>query len=259
MTLVQQIITDAYRASNLIAVGTQPNLAQQNEALNYLNRLVKSVFGNEAGEKLQALPIGRVDISRPAGYPYYDPTPLNNWFVPVNKRLMLNLNTPVSVWLSPTPCDGARFAVNDIQGNLSTYPLTVNGNGRTFEGVDTLVLNTNSLNRQWFYRQDLANWQRLADLGVADTFPFPEEFDDMFILMLALRLNPSYDAELGDDNRTLLKRSRSQFSARYHQTIEVGSEQGLVRLPMQSADRRFYNPDDWNGNPTSLFYAGWPY
>jgi hypothetical protein len=259
MTIVQQIITDAYRNSNLIAVGTQPNLAQQNEALRYLNRLISSVFGNEAGEKLEAFPIGRVNIARPQGYPYYNQTPANNWFVPVNKRLMLNLDDPCSVYLTPMPCDGARFAIKDIQGNLSTNPLTVYGNGRTFENQQSLVLNTNGQDSQWFYRQDLGNWQKLASLEIADEFPFPEEFEDMFVFMLAMRLNPAYEQAMDEQSGTLLERARSQFRARYRQTIEVGSEAGLIRLPMTTQDRVFYQPDAWNGDPTSLFYAGYPY
>jgi hypothetical protein len=49
LTLVSEIITDAFRQSNLVAVGTTPTTEETTEALRYLNRIVKSVFGNEAG------------------------------------------------------------------------------------------------------------------------------------------------------------------------------------------------------------------
>ena len=47
---VSQIITEAYRESNNIPVGTVPTTNEQNEAVLIFNRLVKSMFGNEAGD-----------------------------------------------------------------------------------------------------------------------------------------------------------------------------------------------------------------
>src|SRR3546814_13330053 len=90
MTLVSQIITDSFRKSNLIAIGTTPTAAQQTEALRYLNRMVKSVFGDEVGEPLTALPIGSLNIDRPSGYPWWDTVPAGDWFVPTNTRTVFN-------------------------------------------------------------------------------------------------------------------------------------------------------------------------
>src|SRR3546814_19127941 len=86
MTLVSQIITDSFRKSNLIAIGTTPTAAQQTEALRYLNRMVKPVFGDEVGEPLTALPIGSLTIDRTSGYPWWDTVPDGDWFVPKNTR-----------------------------------------------------------------------------------------------------------------------------------------------------------------------------
>ena len=91
MTITQQIITDAYRQSNLLSIGESPSLAQQDEGLRYLNRIVKSVFGNEAGDPLEVFPVGRNHINRPSGYPWHGTTPDNDWYVPKNTRIMLNL------------------------------------------------------------------------------------------------------------------------------------------------------------------------
>ena len=63
MATVYQIIVDAYRQSNLNAVGIAPTQLQEDEGLRYLNRIVKSVFGNEAGDRLVAFPIGREGIT----------------------------------------------------------------------------------------------------------------------------------------------------------------------------------------------------
>ena len=46
-TLVSQIIEDAYREANLIAVGESPTTAQQTEGLRLYNRFITSLFGND--------------------------------------------------------------------------------------------------------------------------------------------------------------------------------------------------------------------
>lgn len=242
MTLVQQIITDAFRQSNLIAVGDSPSLESQDEALRYLNRIVRSVFGNEAGEQLEEFPVGKKNISRPQGYPFDEEYIAADWYVPTNKRLMLNLENAITIYLDPHPSDGSRMGVIDVAGNLSTYNLTLAGNGRLVETTPTLVLNTNSINYEWFYRQDKASWLRTTNLGIADTFPFPEEFDDMFITMLAIRINPAYGRTIDEQSASVLDRSRTQFRARYANAIQTNSESGLLRMS-KSPGTRYYVDD----------------
>ena len=223
MTLVSEIITDAYRISNLLAIGTTPTAAQQTEALRYLNRIIKSVFGNEAGDPLTAFPIGRNGITRPGGYPWWDQVPDDDWFVPKNYRLMLNLEAPVNLYLHPDPDDGSRFALIDVSGNLSVYNATVYGNGRLIENSSVITLNVDNTDSEWFYRADLANWTKYAPLLDSDTFPFPVEFDDYFVTLLAMRLNPSYGAALSEEAVMVHRRSKRQLQARYTQAIQMPS------------------------------------
>lgn len=259
MTLVSQIITDAFRQSNILALGATPNTLQQDEALRYLNRIVKSVFGNEAGDPLTAFPIGRQNISRPSGYPWWDNVPDNDWFVPKNIRVMLNVDMSVNLYLHPDPDDGSRFAAIDAAGNLATYPVTVYGNGRTIESGLSVLLNTNGFDAEWFYRADLGNWMKYAPLLLVDTFPFPEEFDDYFITMLALRLNPSYGTSLDDQSMVVLTRSRTQLRARYTQNIDVRSELALIRPARVAADRDQWGNTYWLYQPNAMFDKGWPW
>lgn len=258
MTLVSQIITDAFRMSNLIAIGTTPTADEQTEALRYLNRIVKSVFGNEAGEQLAAFPLGDRNRSRPGGYPWYGEEPGNDWFVPKNVRLVLNLDSDVTVYLHPSPDDGSRFAVTDPSEILATNSLTVNGNGNRIETALSVLLNTNGLDSEWFYRADLANWAKYAPLVAADTFPFPEEFDDFFIGMLALRINPSYATMMDDQSSMMMTRSKSQLRARYTQNIPTPAELGLIRMSKMTADWYEWGRDYGLYNPNSMFNKGWP-
>lgn len=256
MTTVTQIIYDAFRQSNLLAITAQPTAAQSTEALRYLNRLVKSVFGNEAGDQLTGFPIGRVGYERPAGYPWYDLVPDNDWFVPENTRLMVNIDQPLAVYLHPNPDDGCRVAVTAANTDLTENYIVLYGNGRLIESQPIALVATDI---ELFYRADLASWQRYAPLVDADLFPFPEEFDDFFITMLALRLNPSYGATMDPQSQEVLRRSKSQLQSRYTQNEPQRSELALIRPSKLAADR-----DQWGTmysmyNPNSMFNKGWPY
>jgi hypothetical protein len=231
LTLVSDIIRDAYRESNLIAIGADPTSAEQTEGLTLLNRLVASVYGIKAGEDLEPLVIGRNNISRPQDFPGYETVPdETEWYVPANARLILNLEEAVTVYLDPNPDDGARFAFMDKSGNLSTYNLTINGNGRTIASATSVTVSTDSAIQEYFYRADTGDWALVSPLEADDTFPFPDEFEDMFVIGLAARINPrngvAVDAQSGGTYSELLK----QFKARYRQHRQVGLELGYLRL-----------------------------
>lgn len=260
MTLVSEIISDAFRQSNIIAVGSSPTDAQATEALRHLNRLVKSVSSAEAGEPLQNFPIGRTNISKPSGYPWYDNLPDGDWFAPKNIRAMFNLSEPVTIYLHPSPDDGTRFGAVDVAGNLATHNVTIYGNGNNIETSNSIVLNTDDVNSEWMYRADTGNWVKYAVLISTDTFPYPTEFDDFFITMLAVRLNPAYGATLDPQSDAVLRRSSRQLKARYKQTKPTRSEMGLLRLAKVAADRDSWSDfyDDYS-SPNEIFNRGRPW
>lgn len=234
MTLVSTIISDAFRQSNLLALGTSPTADQQTEALRYLNRLVRSVMGYEVGDPLTAFPIGQVGIVRPSNFPAYNTTPTVEWFVPKNTRVVLNLDTSIDLYLHPMPNDGTRVAINDIAGSLATYPVTIHGNGRMIQGATEVILSTAGLDQEWMFRADTGDWVVAAPLVTTDAIPFPEEFDDYFITMLAMRLNPSYGVQMDPQAQQTLRRAQTQLTARYKQIVPVGPEIGVTRLSLNT-------------------------
>jgi hypothetical protein len=258
MTTVSQIITDAFRQSNLLALGSTPTTNQQDEALRYVNRIVLSVLGNEAGELLEPFALGGGNIEAPTGFPWYQQAPWGDWYLPMNKRVMLNLTAAATIPLHPQPSDGARFGISDPSDNLATYNLTIVGNGRTIEDDLQLLINTSGINREWFYRQDLGDWMRVTDLALVDNFPFPSEFDQMFITMLAMSLNPAYGATIDNQLSMLYSRSRTQFRARYHNSIDVRSEDGLLRMSRTTENSKYWNYGYWD-NPDVAFDRGYPW
>lgn len=259
MTVVSTIISDAFRQSNLLALGGTVSTNQSTEALRYLNRIVKGVFGKEAGENFTAIPIGRGNITTPAGYPWYNDVPDAEWFVPENSRLILNNQSALDLYLDPNPDDGARFAVVNPSNTLATYPITVHGNGRLIEDAQSIDLDTDGYSAEWFYRADLGTWTIYSPLDEASTFPFPEEFDDFFITLLAMRLNPSYGAEMDDQSMAMYKRAQNMIRARYGQVEEMPSELALLRMPRVAYDRDRYGTLSDMYNPSDMFNKGYPW
>lgn len=240
MTTALSIITDAYRESNIIPMGVSPNTNQQTEALARLNSLVLSTIGNEVGDALDDLNIGG----------NYDQSSLTDEFIPDNARLVLNLSAADTLKLHPSPIEGQRVSVVDAKDNLATYNLTIDGNGRQIEGASSVVLNVNGETRQWMYRADLGEWVKISALLIGDALPFPQEFDDYFITMLAMRLNPRYGQALSNETMLAMRRARSQLRARYHAWRQIRSDLDT---------RGFHNdPQNWSSRPNE-FKTGRPF
>jgi hypothetical protein len=228
MSLVYEIIKDAFREANLIAITQSPTLDEQTEALRLLNRFISSVYGNEAGDKLQSLAVGTNNVVSAGPLSTYVINDTS--YAPVNSRVIANLSEAATINLHPDPDDGARFSVIDASGNFATYNMTLNANGRKIEGSSSKLLNTNSTNKEWFYRADQSNWVLVSSLDLETSFPFPAEFEDMFVIGLAMRLNPRHGVEMDDQSLLSFRRQRSIFRARYSQTNEQNSELSLLRL-----------------------------
>ena len=237
MALVSEIIKDAFREANLIPITQSPTLDEQAESLRLLNRFVRSIFGNEAGDKLQSFAVGSLNVVTTTQLPIFDFTTPN--YVPLNARLMVNISAATQVNLHPDPEDGSRIAVVDVAGNFNTFNLTLRGNGRGVDTATTAVLNTASLKKEWFYRADLGSWMAITNLGLNDVFPFPLEFEDLFVIGLATRLNPRNGVAIDDQAMMNFRRQRNLFRARYSQSIQQESEEGLIRMTGSRLNRTF--------------------
>lgn len=258
MTLVSSIILDAYRETNIIPIGQTLSTDQNAEGLRRIQTIIQSMLGNEAGENLQPMPLGQNQIVNPSGYPWYSNSIPGNIFIPVNTRVMLNLTGPGQINFSPRPDDGARMGIVDVSFNTGTYPLTVVGNGRSIEGYASVVVNTSGTIREWFYRADLGNWVKVSGLTITSDMPFPPEFDDLFITMLAARINPRYGQQLDPQSQTQLMRVRTQFRSRYKQGASAPSENALLFLSnFHKLYGRYSNRT--YGNTGDYFNSGYPF
>lgn len=259
MTTVASIISSALRETNLIPLGVAPDANQLAEGFERLTTIVSSVLGNEAGEQLNPMPLGQNDIVSPTGYPWWSNELPGNIFLPTNIRLMCNLTGPGTVNLHPRPHDGARMGIVDVSQNFDDNHLTIKGNGRSIEGQEEMVYSTAGETRQWLYREDQGNWVTVVPLNIAGDMPWPPEFDDMFIIMLAMRLNPRYGQVMHPASVEALKNATTKFSARYTQSsIQMPSEDGLLYLTnFYRQYGRFANRQ--YGDPADFFNSGLPY
>lgn len=232
MTTLRDIVQRGFRESGIVGVGTQPDGDEFDEAFDHLQTIIRSLFGNELGDPLTTYDVGLSGVQNSPNV--VDVTDVTEQFVPDNTRLIFNAEGPTSLYLNPTPRDGTRLAILDNLGNFSTLNVTLYGNGRRIEGAASLVLNTDQISREWFYRDDLGNWVRVTDLTPSDDSPLPEEFDDLLITLLAIRINPRYGAETNQETSDVLKRMRSQLRSRYRQNTEMSSELGLILMPSRN-------------------------
>lgn len=251
MTLISSIIADAFRESNLTAIGASPTSAEQTEALRVLNRFISSLFGGKVGQELKTINYGTNNVTTTDQV--FDHKPfIDDTHVPANKRLMLNLAAATTLYLNPNPQAGERFGIVDMSGNLATRNVILNGNGRKIETTTTVTLSTNSLAREWFFRDDIGDWKRLADLITSDESPFPSEFDDVLIIGLAMRLVGRTGPALAEESIVRYREQVNKFRSRYSQVHKTPVDQGLVRL---SGQKPSYYTDRMSDN--SRFNTGW--
>lgn len=235
MTL-RTLVKDAYRESGIIQIGSQPSADQLNEGIDKLKKIIDSLYGNETGSPFLEVNYGTASTanvySREQDFAPY----LRSAYVQNDFRLLMNIDTPQTVFLDPQPYDGARVNVIDVAGVFGTHNVVVNANGRKIEGGTSVTLSDDNTNKTWFYRSDLAEWVLIDDLTEDSNSPFPDEFDDYLIIKLAMRLNPRYLVQAAPETMKFYRELRRRFNARYQTDTEMPSELALQRLTNRNMD-----------------------
>lgn len=226
MSTASEIITQAYRESNLIAISKSPKEAEQTEALARLNVLISGVLGQGVGENLADWHVGTENIE--GGLPGWG---AYEWSRPrQNVRLLVSSSEAQTIYLPPAPDNGARIAVIDVLGNFATRNFTILGNGRLIEGAQSVTLNTDGITRSWLYQADVAQWMRVESLELESEMPFPSEFDDIFITKLAMRLNPRYGRKVDQQTVQAMNDGLTSLQARYRQRRNVSVSKAVLNI-----------------------------
>jgi hypothetical protein len=230
MTTIRQIITDAYRESGLIQIGTMPEADHLDEGLRKMQSIILSLYGNEMGEPLTDTAYGKEGLVHAYARAYDISTDISSYFVPPNARLMVNAEESYTTYLNPMPRDGERVSVIDISQNFATRAFNIEGNGRRIDGDFAITLSTDGDNKSWFYRADLGEWVSVTGLTANSESPFPQEFDDYLIILLAMRLHPRYQQQTAGETIEEYRRMRRQFRSRYRQSRTYYTDLALIRV-----------------------------
>ena len=243
MTTARALITDAFREGNIIPIGRAPNDKEFAEALVRLNRYILGVYGQELGENLidwvvpapqRTAPVAAnypqlpyptsTDISV-TSFPMADDNSLNvTPYPPKNSRLVWGLRT-MKVYFPQQPDPGSRmaFVVGSGAGDSGDPAaiLTIDANGRKIEGSATLEITTPFEPVSWLYRDDTADWMRVQELGLDDECLFPAEFDDLWVVMLAMRLAPRYGKTIAPETQVTASKMLAKLKSRYRQSQDT--------------------------------------
>ena len=209
MTLCSEIVRRALTEIRVLGVGRAPRAAEGEDGLSALNALISGLLGNGIGQDLVDLAVTESEE------------------IEVNTRCLVTATASLTITLPEEPANGDRFQIIDIGGNIATYPLTVDRNGRRIESASSnLTLNTNSLDRSWIYRADIASWERVATLVATDPLPFPD--DEAFIYELAWRLAPGYGASFTGEQAASRETSWRRLMARYNVISILSVDRSLL-------------------------------
>lgn len=225
MTLALDIITQAHRESNLIAISAVLTADQQTEGLKKLSTLVSSVLGYEVGEGYQDWLVGTdPDNAVWDSLRWAHPTP--------NARLLVTATDNQTIYLPRHPDNGARIQLVDC-AVAGARTITLDGNGFLIDGAATFTTNVAGFDIEWLWRADIAQWKRINALALNTDMPFPDRFDSFFETMLAMRLNPRYGRTMDPQSAAVLQRAATQMRAAYRQRHAVPAPLGVNRRGVQ--------------------------
>lgn len=135
--------------------------------------------------------------------------------------------TALTLTLPEEACDGHWFGVTDTNAGLAAANVTLARNGMLLEGAAAnITLATSGTAREWFFRADTGNWERVRDLELTDTVYFPDDIVHGLPAMLALELLP-----IGYPGHELLasmnNAARARIDQRYGPKLQLTMEAGL--------------------------------
>jgi len=215
MSTLSEIVQRAFRESQILDINRTPSALQEAEAVTIL----RGIILRKIRPAVTPIWLGNLTaVKEQKGIILKDFT---QWAtqraVPQDCYVNLLLDTAFTLLLPPSPGDGARLTFIDVAGTLATSPLTLTGNGNLVDGGPSVTLSTNNSTTSFMFRRDLAEWRpvTLVSLIATAQMPFPEEFDDMFVIELAIRLNPRYGKEVSAITTEMYQDIRSRFMGRY--------------------------------------------
>lgn len=228
-TLVEDIVTQAFREGNFTAVGEGVPAEELSEGVARLRNLINAVFGFELGDLLRDWYVPQetnpeAPLRRPLTPQGTDGgRELNYRSPPSNSRLLVNVTTPHTIYFPAHPSDGAQMAFVTV-GTPDTVDVTLDANGRLIEGAASITSDADAdptpvtfHGRKWLYRADRGEWVRLTQIVSDGRVPTPPEFDALWITGLAIAMAPRYQIEIQSTVRAMYVDMLGRLRKRYRQ------------------------------------------
>jgi len=233
-TVMSEIIVQAFREGNFVALGEDTTTEELAEAVPRLRNLINAVIGFELGELQRDWYVPQIhDPEAPIRFPL-TPTgtggeaALPYQFPPSNVRLLVKVTEVRTLYFPAHPFDGARISFLDMG---STAAVTIDANGRLIEGEASLTEAAAVFHmRTWFYRADRGEWIVLTNLQSDDTMPTPPEFDQLWITGLAVSLAPRFQVQIQEQTTATYADMLSRLKKRYKQSERLPSAVEMRQL-----------------------------
>jgi len=208
---VNAVIARALQMHGQIAQGNSPDAGLAGDMLVALNTMKRAMFGTLIGPRLSPLaaPAGTSGQAENGGE-YQIPGGAN-----------YTLTAPLN------PRSGARFGVVDAGQDWTSFPLTVNPNGRLINGAAAnITIGVSGQNTRWWFRGDTGAWIAEADFAsLTSTIEFPDVLIAYLPSMLAVAIAPDFDLDVAPEVAFAAGEGRQAFARAYGRRGAAGLDQ----------------------------------
>lgn len=239
MATAREIIALAFREANYKNIKGVLSADELSEGLTLLTALQNSFFGMVLGTRLKPWPVPYP--MRASSYVSNFPAGSGGEQVlsddqvtnpPENARVMVHTADPVTIYLPAMPADGSLFSYADV-GHRGDVTLNANGAFFNLSGISETVdigaiYPERNLPRTWVFRADYASWLEVTTPELDEDLPFPADFDDYFITLMAIRLTPRYGNEPRQATLMRYQNMVAFIRGRWRQTeVSIGKDMGI--------------------------------
>jgi hypothetical protein len=206
MATAQETINLALRKLRILPPGRGASTFQSNNALADLNALFLSMLEFTSSHQVQ-------NVRTNQSYWMSSLSPAVR--IQSTHGTAVTMTLPEGSTANPVQ-DGSIFEVIDVSNNAATYNITIDRNGWLINGAaSNVVISTNGGSKTYFFRAELGDWKPIADIGLTDELPFPEQFHFGLGLLLAQSLQGEYGQRLGGADLAAANRCKKKIRSRY--------------------------------------------
>jgi hypothetical protein len=214
---VLQVIQRALVLHGQIAGGATPAPDVAADMLIAFNAMKRAWFGTLIGPRMTSIGLSGTSAQAENGGEYVIPQA-----------------TAFTLYAPGNPRPGARFGLLDTFGSFSSYPCTINPNGRSIVGIangGNLVYSTSGQAGRFWYRGDTGNWVQEADFAsLTSAIEFPDAIIAYMPYMLAVAAAAEFGADIREEVAFAAGEGRAVLARTYGRRGR-GAPEGPIGLP----------------------------